>query len=69
MNVDQAVWFLQELTGMENAEMLWKFCILAIKAFLIGQVEIMLVLMYDETGILFKEYTRLVLGSRGSDGT
>ena len=28
---DQAVWFLREITGMENAEMTWKFFIPAIK--------------------------------------
>ena len=60
VNVDQAVWFLKETTGMENAEMSWKFFIPAIKAFPIGQVKVMLMLMYDETGILLKEYTRLV---------
>ena len=38
--------------------MTWKFFIPAIKAFPIGQVEVML--MYDENGILLKEYTRLV---------
>ena len=59
VSVDQAVWFLKEVTGMENAEMLWKFFIPAIKAFPIGQVEAMLMLMYDETGIFLKEYTRL----------
>ena len=24
---DQAIWFLREITGMENAEMTWKFFI------------------------------------------
>ena len=60
VNVDQAVWFLRKITGMENAEMSWKFFIPVIKAFPIGQVEVMLMLMYDENGILLKEYTRLV---------
>ena len=27
VNSDQAIWFLREITGMENAEMLWKFFI------------------------------------------
>ena len=30
---DQAIWFLREVTGMENAEMSWKFFIPTIKAF------------------------------------
>ena len=42
---------------MENAEMTWKFFILAIKAFPIGQVEVMFMIMYDENGILLKECT------------
>ena len=33
VSVDQAVWFLKEVTGMENAEMSWKFFTPAIKAF------------------------------------
>ena len=45
---------------MENAEMTWKFFIPAIKAFPIGQVEVMLMIMYDENGILLTECTRLV---------
>ena len=57
---DQAVWFLREITGMENAEMTWKFFIPAIKAFPIGQVEVMLMIMYDGNGVLLKESTRLV---------
>ena len=40
--------------------MTWKFFIPAIKAFPIGQVEVMLMIMYDENGILLKECTRLV---------
>ena len=60
MNVDQAVWFLKEVVGMENAERSWKFFIPAIKALPVGQVEVMLMIMYDETGILLKEHTRLV---------
>ena len=60
VNVDQAVWFLREITGTENAEMSWKFFIPVIKAFPIGQVEVMLMLMYDENGVFLKECTRLV---------
>ena len=57
---DQAIWFLKEITGMENAEMTWKFFIPTIKAFPIGQVETMLMIMYDGNGVLLKECTRLV---------
>ena len=60
MSSDQAVWFLREITGMENAEMTWKFFIPAIKAFPIGQVEVMLMIMYDGNGVLLRECTRLV---------
>ena len=57
---DQAIWFLKEISGMENAEMSWKFFIPTLKAFPIGQVEAMLMVMYDENGVLLKESTRLV---------
>ena len=57
---DQAIWFLREITGMENAEMSWKFFIPAIKAFLVGQVETMLMIMYDGNGVLLRGCTRLV---------
>ena len=57
---DQAIWFLREITGMENAEMTWKFFIPTIKAFPIGQVEAMLMIMYDGNGVLLRECTRLV---------
>ena len=60
VNSDQAIWFLREITGMENAEMSWKFFIPTIKAFPIGQVEAMLMVMYDGNGVLLKESTRLV---------
>ena len=32
VNSDQAIWFLREITGMENAEMSWRFFIPTIKA-------------------------------------
>ena len=57
---DQAIWFLREITGMENAEMSWKFFIPTIKAFPVGQVEAMLMIMYDGNGVLLRECTRLV---------
>ena len=57
VNSDQAIWFLREITGMENAEMSWKFFIPTIKAFPIGQVEAMLMVMYDGNGVLLKEST------------
>ena len=57
---DQAIWFLKEITGMENAEMTWKFFIPEIRAFPIGQVEVMLMIMYDGSGVLLRECTRLV---------
>ena len=57
---DQAIWFLKEISGMENAEMSWKFFIPTLKAFPIGQVEAMLMVMYDGDGVLLKESTRLV---------
>ena len=60
VSVDQAVWFLKEVVGMENAEMSWKFFIPAIKALPVGQVEVMLMIMYDEAGTLLKKHTRLV---------
>ena len=40
--------------------MTWKFFIPAIKAFPIGLVEVMLMIMFDENGILLRECTRLV---------
>ena len=57
---DQAIWFLKEVSGMENAEMSWKFFIPTLKAFPIGQVEAMLMVMYDGNGVLLKESSRLV---------
>ena len=38
---DQAIWFLREITGMENAEMTCQFFIPTITAFPTGQVEAM----------------------------
>ena len=67
MNVDQAVWFLKEVVGMENAELNWTFFNPAIKALPVGQVEVMLMAMYDAAGVLLKDHTRLV--AIGSDGT
>ena len=58
---DQAIWFLREISGMENAEMSWKFFIPTLRAFPIGQVEAMLMVMYDGNGVLLKESTRLVV--------
>ena len=55
---DQAIWFLKEISGMENAEISWKFFIPTLKAFPIGQVEAMLMVMYDGNGVLLKESTR-----------
>ena len=37
--------------------MSWKFFIPTLKAFLIGQVEAMLMVMYDGDGVLLKEST------------
>ena len=64
VNVDQAVWFLKEVVGMENAEMTWTFFNPAIKALPVGQVEVMLMAMYDEADTP----GWWPLGSRGSDG-
>ena len=57
---DQAIWFLKEISGMENAEMSWKFFIPTLKAFPVGQVEAMIMVMYDGDGVLLKESSRLV---------
>ena len=54
---DQAIWFLKEISGMENAEMSWKFFIPTLT---VGQVEAMLMVMYDGDGVLLKESSRLV---------
>ena len=54
------LWFLKEVVGMENAEMTWTFFNPAIKALPVGQVEVMLMAMYDEAGVLLKDHTRLM---------
>ena len=46
--------------GMENAEMDWTFFNSTLKALPAGQVEVMLMAMYNEAGVFLKDYTRLV---------
>ena len=60
LSADQAIWFLKEVGGIENAIRTWNYFIPIIKAFPVGQVDVLLMVMYTEADEMVKEHTRLV---------
>ena len=60
LSADQCIWFLKELGGIENAAKTWNFFNPIIKTFPVGQVDVLLMVMYTESDEMVKEHTRLI---------
>ena len=51
VSVDQAIWFLQEVVGIEIG-------LSSLQRSRLSRPEVMLMAMYDEAGVLLRDYTK-----------